>query len=181
MTDELRHHGIIGQKWGVRRYQNKDGSLTSAGKKRLQGNSLVSTQSSEDAYKHLPKVLQPHVLKDGYEKHPIPSGAKSGPKPPELPHNAKTVTSQKQRQKMSDEELKKRIERLEKEKKLKDLEKQTEDDGKIFVEETAKRIGGKVLTQIGTTAAMWALEYIITGSIDPTKMGKRIPTPKDQW
>lgn len=30
----LVHHGIIGQKWGVRRYQNKDGSLTSAGKKR---------------------------------------------------------------------------------------------------------------------------------------------------
>lgn len=32
---ELYHHGILGQKWGVRRYQNKDGSLTSEGKKRL--------------------------------------------------------------------------------------------------------------------------------------------------
>lgn len=32
--DELYHHGIKGQKWGVRRYQNKDGSLTAAGKKR---------------------------------------------------------------------------------------------------------------------------------------------------
>jgi len=32
--DELYHHGIKGQKWGVRRYQNKDGSLTPAGKKR---------------------------------------------------------------------------------------------------------------------------------------------------
>ena len=31
---ELRHHGIKGQKWGVRRFQNKDGSLTPAGKKR---------------------------------------------------------------------------------------------------------------------------------------------------
>lgn len=30
----LAHHGILGMKWGVRRYQNKDGSLTSAGKKR---------------------------------------------------------------------------------------------------------------------------------------------------
>lgn len=28
----LKHHGILGMKWGVRRYQNKDGSLTDAGK-----------------------------------------------------------------------------------------------------------------------------------------------------
>lgn len=32
--DEIKHHGIKGQKWGVRRYQNEDGSLTNAGKKR---------------------------------------------------------------------------------------------------------------------------------------------------
>lgn len=30
----LAHHGILGQKWGVRRYQNSDGSLTEAGKKK---------------------------------------------------------------------------------------------------------------------------------------------------
>ena len=33
-TDELYHHGIKGQRWGVRRYRNEDGSLTEAGKRR---------------------------------------------------------------------------------------------------------------------------------------------------
>lgn len=32
----LVHHGVKGQKWGVRRYQNKDGSLTPEGKRRYQ-------------------------------------------------------------------------------------------------------------------------------------------------
>ena len=34
MENELYHHGIKGQRWGIRRYQNKDGSLTALGKKR---------------------------------------------------------------------------------------------------------------------------------------------------
>lgn len=33
ISDHLAHHGILGQKWGVRRYQNEDGSLTAKGKK----------------------------------------------------------------------------------------------------------------------------------------------------
>lgn len=31
-SDELQHHGILGQKWGIRRYQNADGSLTTEGR-----------------------------------------------------------------------------------------------------------------------------------------------------
>lgn len=34
--EELAHHGILGQKWGVRRFQNPDGSLTAEGRKRNQ-------------------------------------------------------------------------------------------------------------------------------------------------
>lgn len=35
MNTELTHHSILGMKWGIRRFQNKDGSLTAAGRKRL--------------------------------------------------------------------------------------------------------------------------------------------------
>lgn len=35
MSEYLSHHGVLGQKWGVRRFQNADGSLTAAGKRRV--------------------------------------------------------------------------------------------------------------------------------------------------
>lgn len=34
--DYIAHHGILGQRWGIRRYQNEDGTLTEAGRKRLE-------------------------------------------------------------------------------------------------------------------------------------------------
>ena len=46
--DELYHYGIKGQKWGVRRYQNKDGSLTPAGKKRRSSSDEVRNMSTDE-------------------------------------------------------------------------------------------------------------------------------------
>lgn len=46
---ELKHHGILGMKWGVRRYQNEDGSLTEAGKRRYgSAYKFVNGQGKQD-------------------------------------------------------------------------------------------------------------------------------------
>lgn len=52
MDNELYHHGIKGQKWGVRRFQNKDGSLTLAGKKRALKMQNQYTELSNDKRYH---------------------------------------------------------------------------------------------------------------------------------
>ena len=45
----LSHYGVRGMKWGVRRYQNKDGSLTAAGKRR--NAKELSRYAKQEAYK----------------------------------------------------------------------------------------------------------------------------------
>ncbi len=47
--DELQHHGIKGQQWGVRRFQNDDGSLTDEGKRRY-SESLSNIYDKDDDY-----------------------------------------------------------------------------------------------------------------------------------
>ena len=64
--DYLMHHGIKGQKWGVRRYQNADGTYTTIGKSRrrgertvfISGSSKTQAGDSGDDRNQLPKEIQ---------------------------------------------------------------------------------------------------------------------------
>ena len=57
--NELYHHGIKGMHWGVRRYQNPDGTLTGAGKKRYSKTTKnTSRRSNRNIKKKIPKLTK---------------------------------------------------------------------------------------------------------------------------
>lgn len=62
MDEHVSHHGIKGQKWGIRRFQNRDGSLTSEGKKRytvfVSGSSKTQDPDSPYYRKKLPSGIR---------------------------------------------------------------------------------------------------------------------------
>lgn len=114
--DEIKHHGIKGQKWGVRKYQNKDGSLTDAGKKRYGTKENFEKQYPADKKKS--------------DISAINSGREATRNAREINRNLKEIerekTSKKQKQvnkqieeaardnarRMSDQELKEAVNRL---------------------------------------------------------------------
>lgn len=59
--DYLAHHGILGQKWGVRRYQNADGSLTAEGRKRRGLGEKRSSSAKSEIKKTIKTLRKAHV------------------------------------------------------------------------------------------------------------------------
>lgn len=181
METNLQHHGIKGQKWGVRRYQNKDGSLTPAGKKREYGKSEDSIgykynkpgesgwngagRAARSAFLNS-KVGSKYKLHDDPKKElaevegkaPQKKGLSERQKMKAANKSIKNDRAQasKNRRTLSDADIDARINRLKKEKQLKGLTDAELRPGRTAVKNFMKGSGGKVLTAAATGAMAYA-------------------------
>lgn len=98
MTDSLAHHGIKGQRWGFRRFQNKDGTLTAAGRKRY--------DESDGATKFLTEKETMQNLKNSSKTSGSSPGKRSVKDMPdeELTSTVKRLNLEKQYKKLSKED-----------------------------------------------------------------------------
>ena len=121
MDQELTHHGIRGQKWGRRRYQNPDGSLTPAGRKRYGVESNYERSKGEHNKPNKPaKVF----------------GKKKSPDD-DIPEENRYLS--KKARSMTDKELDKAIERLQKEQRLKQISPEEIDRAKKLMDDQSYR------------------------------------------
>lgn len=143
MENELTHWGIKGMRWGVRRYQNKDGTLTTAGKKRY-AKEMAKLKEEERVAKNKQRTQAKLDKLD--EKRREIEAIKSGkptPKPAEKKSQKPSIKD------MSDEELRAVVNRLNMEKMYRQLQPEQVSAGKKFANKVMNDVVAPAATEVG--------------------------------
>ena len=159
----LAHYGIVGQKWGVRRYQNEDGTLTNAGKKRydrdVRENNAKKKENRIDVSNPDPKRWVKEDLQR--TKRTVDSSSELLKKVSEIERSSAPKATKKRMDlsKMTDQELRQAISREQLERQYNDMFGKTESvkisKGREFVKNTIETAG--TVLALGSSALGIAL------------------------
>ena len=160
----LYHSGIKGMKWGVRRYQNKDGSLTPAGRKRYASEAAklkVREKELKGREKTAAKVAKLESKKAELDER---ERALNQPRKPDSSAKPKTpdVPKQKSVKDMSDDELRTAVNRLRLEQDYRNLNPQKVSAGKKFANALVNQVLLPATVEIGKKVVKAMLEEAVS-------------------